>query len=285
MSELKNKTFLITGANTGIGRVTAETLADRGAHVVLACRSEERTQPVIDAISDKYGHDRVDFIPLDLASFDSIKNATHQFLDLNIPLHGLILNAGVAGKKGLTKEGFEFTFGVNHIGHFLFTLPLVEKLKESAPARVVTVASMGHYKAEEGFDWKALREKTSTKTGFPEYCVSKLANVLFSAELGRRLEGSGVTTYSLHPGEVASDIWRSLPRPVAWAAKKFMMSNVEGAQTSLFCATDDSVGDETGMYYHKNQKKKRPSRFGRDPELAKELWERSLEWTGLEDLS
>lgn len=283
-NSVKNKTFLVTGANSGIGRVTAETLADRGAQVILAGRSKERTQPIVDAINTKHGDDRAQFLALDLASFDSIKAASQAFLDLDIPLHGLILNAGLAGAKGLTKEGFEITFGVNHLGHFLFTLPLVEKLKESAPARVVVVASVGHYSAKEGIDFSKLQQPRTNTTGLPEYFVSKLANVLFAAELGRKLEGTGVTTYSLHPGEVATDIWRGLPKPIAWIAKKFMQSNEQGAETTLNCATNPVLANETGLYYDKDTKQKRPSRFAQDEELAKELWQRSLEWTGLEDI-
>ncbi len=281
---LKNKTFLVTGANSGIGRVTAEELASRGAHVILACRSKERTQPVLDAIIGKHGDDSVTFLPLDLSSFESIKAATQEFLELNTSLDGLILNAGLAGAKGLTKEGFEITFGVNHLGHFLFTLPLVEKLKASAPSRVVVVSSVGHYRAKDGIDFSKLKSPRTNATGLPEYFVSKLANVLFASELARKLEGTGVTTYSLHPGEVASDIWRGLPKPLAWLAKKFMQTNEQGAMTTLHCATDLGLANETGHYYNKDQKRKTPSRFARDKELAKELWDRSLEWTGLSDI-
>lgn len=276
---MKDQVILITGANTGIGRVTAETIADHGAHVVLAGRSEERTKPVMDAIAAKHGADKVTFIPLDLGSFDSVRKATQTFLDSGLPLHGLINNAGLAGTKGKTKDGFEIHFGVNHLGHFLFTLPLLPKLAEHDHSRVVVVASQAHYKAD-ALDLSVMQEETKTTTGFPEYCVSKLANVLFSAELSRRLEGTGIHTYSLHPGVVASDIWRKVPGPFRWAMKLFMITNEEGAQTTIHCATSDSVKEETGLYYDKS-KSKTPSKLARDEELALELWEKTEEWTGI----
>lgn len=271
-----DRVCIVTGANTGIGRVTARELARRGARVFLAGRSEERTAPVVEEIRRETGDDRAEFLPLDLADLASVRRCAEAFLARDLPLHVLVNNAGLAGARGTTKDGFEIAFGVNHVGHFLLTTLLLERLKAGAPARVVTVASKAHRQAR-GIDWEAVRRPTQSVTGLPEYAVSKLANVLFSAELGRRLDGSGVTTYSLHPGVIASDIWRKLPWGVRGLAKLFMKSVEEGARTTVWCATEPHLAEETGLYYEDCRVTK-PSRVARDPELAAELWRRSEAW-------
>ena len=273
---LAGKVALVTGANTGIGRVTAVALAKRGAHVVLACRSPEKAEPVLAEIeSGESGSS--EFLKLDLASLAKVRTAAAEFLDSGQRLDILVNNAGLAGAQGKTSDGFELAFGVNHLGHFLFTELLLDKLRESAPARIVIVASMGHYKAT-GIDFEAVRQATATTTGLPEYQVSKLANVLHAKELGARLAGSGVTTYSLHPGVVASDVWREVPWPFRTIMKWFMISNEEGAQTTLHCATAPELADETGHYYDESRRKK-PSSLYEDDKLVAELYERSMAWT------
>ncbi|MEI7538791.1 MAG: SDR family oxidoreductase [Comamonadaceae bacterium] len=281
MTSLQNQSTgqrvaLITGANTGIGRVTARELAKQGMHVFVACRSEERTQELLDEVRAVAPSARVEWLALDLASFDSIRQCAQTFLARELPLHLLINNAGLAGSKGLTKEGFELTFGVNHVGHFLLTQLLLERIKRSAPARIVTVASRSHYRAP-GIDWQAVRERTRSASAVAEYSVSKLANVLFSAELARRLEGSGVSTYSLHPGVVASDVWRGLPWPVRSLIKLFMLSTEQGAATTLHCATSASVAGESGLYYD-SCRSRNASKLARDPDLAALLWKNSEDW-------
>ena len=267
---------LITGANTGIGRVTAYELALTGVHVFVACRSLQRTQSLLDEVRAAKPDANIEWLALDLADFQSIRQCAQEFLSRGLPLHLLINNAGLAASKGRTPSGFELSFGVNHVGTFLLTQLLLERIRHSAPARIVTVASRAHYRAK-GIDWTAVRESTQSATGLPEYCVSKLANVLFSAELARRLQGTGVTTYSLHPGVVASDVWRSLPWPLRPLIMLFMISPQEGAKTTLHCATSPDVEKETGLYYDKCQVK-RPSRVASDAALAAELWQRSEDW-------
>jgi len=183
---LAGRVALVTGANTGIGRVTARELARQGAHVFIACRSAERAQPVVDEIRAIAGTGPVETLSLDLGDFASVRRCAQGFLGRGLPLHLLINNAGLAGARGSTASGFELAFGTNHMGHFLLTQLLLDRLKASAPARVVTVASKAHYRAP-GIDWNAVRQPTKSATGLPEYGVSKLANVLFSAELARRL--------------------------------------------------------------------------------------------------
>jgi len=272
---LTGKHVLITGANTGIGRVTALEIAKLGAKLTLAGRSEERTKPVVDAIRAAGGE--AEFLALDLADLASVRSAANVFLDKHDSLTVLVNNAGLAGAQGLTKDGFEIAFGTNHLGPYLFTRLLLPLLEKTPDARVVNVASTGHFRAP-GIDWDAVRKPTKTATAFPEYCVSKLANVLFSAELARR--APGVRSYSLHPGAVATDVWREVPWGLRHIMKLFMLSNEEGAKTTLYCATSDEVAGVSGRYYDKCAEK-RASKLARDEALARELWERSAAWVGL----
>ncbi|MBI5258277.1 MAG: SDR family oxidoreductase [Burkholderiales bacterium] len=274
---LQGRVALITGANTGIGRAIAHELAHRGAQVFIACRSEQRAQAALAEI--RAAHPRApaaQCLPLDLGDLASVRRCAQQFLALGQPLHLLINNAGLAGQRGLSASGFERAFGVNHLGHFLLTQCLLPCLRASAPARIVTVSSNAHYRAR-GIPWEALRRPTRTLTGVPEYAVSKLCNVLFSAELGRRLAGSGVTTHAAHPGVVATEVWRAVPMPLRWLIKRGMISPEAGAQTPLHCATAESAGQETGLYYDRCRTRP-PSLLATDTTLAAELWQRSESW-------
>ena len=273
---LVGRIALITGANTGIGLVTARELAARGAHVCIACRSVEKAQMAVDEIRKTTSNEKVELLALDLSDFDSIRACAEQFLSRDLPLHLLINNAGLAGAKGMTKSGFELAFGTNHIGPFLFTQLLLDRIKLSAPARIVTVASRAHIRVL-GINWEDARQPTKGKAGLPEYGVSKLANVLFSAELARKLAGTGVTTYSLHPGVVATDVWREVPALIRPLIKLMMISTEDGAATTLYCATSPDMSNETGLYYDKCRVKE-PSRAGQDGALAAELWRRSEAW-------
>ena len=270
---------LITGANTGIGRVTALELARRGMRLFLACRTLERTQAVMDEIAAAHPLAQVEFLPLDLGDLDSVRACAQSFLASGLPLHLLINNAGLAGKRGLTRQGFELAFGTNHLGHFLLTQLLLERIQASAPARIVTVASRAH-KRVAGIDWDVLRQRTPSLTGMREYGVSKLCNVLFSAELGRRLAGSGVHSYALHPGVVASDVWRQVPAPLRWLIKRNMITPEEGARTTLYCATAPELATQSGLYYDKCAVRE-PHPNGRDQAAAEKLWRLSEEWVRL----
>ena len=273
--ELSGRTFLVTGGNTGIGRATVAVLAGQGGRVYLACRSADKGRAAAAAIAAATGNDAVTFLPLDLANLASVRSCAEQFLARDEPLHVLINNAGVAGRRGGTADGYELAFGVNHLGHFALTTALLGRLADSAPARVVTVASDAHMQAR-GVDFEAVRRPTASFTGMPEYAVSKLCNVLFSAELARRVRDQGITSYSLHPGVVASDIWRRVPWPVRPLIKLRMISPEEGARTTLHCAASAGAAAQTGLYYEKS----RPREPGRaaTPELASDLWERSEAW-------
>ena len=275
-ADLAGRNILITGANTGIGRATAEMLAARGAHVVLACRSLEKTQPVVEGIRSAGGS--ADAVALDLGDLDQVRRCAEGLLATDRPINVLLNNAGLAGTRGLTKSGFELAFGTNHVGHFLFTMLLVPRLLASPSSRIVNVASKSHYQAK-GIDFGAVRASTSTITGLPEYEVSKLANVLFTKELARRLGPSGVRSYSLHPGVVASDAWRRIPWPFRQLLKLTMITNEKGALTSIYCATSPEVADQDGRYYDECRERE-PNPVANDAALAKQLWEKSVEWTG-----
>ena len=275
MTDLSGRHFLVTGANTGIGKETARGLAKRGARVTLAGRSEDKTRAAMaDILAETSGAD-LEFLQLDLSDFESVRKAASEFLAREEPLHVLINNAGLAGGKGLTASGFEMAFGTNHMGPFLFTQLLLDRLKQADAARIVNVASTMHYQAK-GIDWDAVRRPAASRVGLKEYSVSKLANVLHAQELARRLAGTNVTTYSLHPGVIASDVYRQVPWPLRKVMTMFMKSPTDGAKTSLHCATSPEAGAETGLYYDESKPKK-PASVA-TPELAAELWERSEAW-------
>jgi NAD(P)-dependent dehydrogenase (short-subunit alcohol dehydrogenase family) len=270
------RTVVVTGANTGIGLATASALAGQGWRVFVACRSEGKGAAAVASIKAATGNDAVFLLMLDLADLASVRTCAAEFLARGEALHVLINNAGVGGRRGLTKQGFELMFGVNHLGHFLLTQLLLERLTSSGPARVVTVASDAHYSAP-GIDWDALRRPARGITGLGEYAVSKLCNVLFSQELARRTEGTGVHAYALHPGVVASDIWRRVPWPVRPLVTRRMLTVDQGAQTSLYCATSPSVAGDSGRFYDKCAL--REASEVATPELGRALWERSEAWT------
>ena len=273
----RGRTFLVTGGNTGIGRATATALARDGGRVYIACRSAAAGAAAVSAIQEAAGSQAVWLLALDLASLASVRDCAAAFLATGEPLHVLVNNAGVGGQRGLTADGFELHFGVNHLGHFALTSLLLDRLKASGPgARVVTVSSDAHYGAH-GIDFDALRRSTASFTGQREYAVSKLCNVLFTQELARRV--TDVSAYALHPGVVASDIWRRVPWPARALIKRRMLTVDQGAVTSVYCATSGAVASESGLFYDKCQVRE-PSRVA-TPELAELLWKYSAEWTGL----
>jgi len=274
--ELSGRTFLITGANTGIGRATAADLAGRGGRVYLGCRSAQKGRDAAAAIAAATGNEAVTFLPLDLADLASVRMCAEQFLARGEPLHVLINNGGVAGQRGITADGFELAFGVNHLGHFALTTALLDCLAASAPARVVNVSSDSHYQAK-GIDFEAVQRRTASVTGMREYAVSKLSNVLFTQELARRVADRGVTAYALHPGVVASDIWRRVPWPVRPLITRRMITTEEGARTSLYCATAPEVAQVSGRFY--DDCREREASAVATGELAGTLWQRSEAWT------
>jgi dehydrogenase/reductase SDR family protein 13 len=273
-TELEGRSFLVTGANSGIGRAAVEALAARGGKVVLAARSEERTRPVLDGIRQQFPGADAQWMHLDVADLASVKAAAESYLAGGRPLDVLINNAGIAGTRGLSPQGFDLTYATNHIGPFLLTNLLLPRILESSQGRVVNVASVASMSVKR-IDWSVLERRTAPeRSGFSAYAVTKLMNVLHARELARRLAGTRVTTSSLHPGAVATNVWRTLPRPLQWFAKLFMLSNEEGARTTLYCATAPELSAVSGQYYYRCRQI-RPNPLANDPALARELWDRS----------
>jgi dehydrogenase/reductase SDR family protein 13 len=273
-TDLGGRTFLVTGANSGIGRAMAEALAARGGRVLLSARSPERIQPVLDAIKRRDPAAIAGFLPMDLADLGSVRRAAGTLVASGQPLDVLINNAGVAGTRALSADGFDLTYATNHIGPFLFTNLVLPRLREAAAGRIVNVSSVAHTRVK-AIDWSLLERRTAPRrSALPDYAVTKLMNILHAKELARRLSGTRVTTYAVHPGAVASNIWRALPRPVQWILKLSMLSNEEGAVTPLLCATSPALAGSTGRYYAKGRETA-PNPLADDAALARELWSRT----------
>lgn len=274
IQDLRGHVAIVTGANTGIGKETSTALALRGAHVFMACRSQGKAEKARQEIQEVIGgQGRLEVLPLDLGDLESVRLAAQQFINRGLPLHMLICNAGLAGQKGITRSGFELAFGTCHIGHFLFTRLLMDTLRASAPARVVVVSSKAHRHVKD-FSLEQVRQPTSSTGGIREYAHAKLANLLFVSELSHQLEGSGVNVYALHPGIVASDVWRSAPALLRGIIKPFMMTPEQGAATSLWGATSADCAQESGLYYE-DCKRSQTSTLARNRQLAQELWDYS----------
>lgn len=261
-------TALVTGTSSGIGRATAMELACLGIHVVAAGRSATRTQPVLDAIGD--GGGSAEFLELDLASLASVRAAAGSFVESGRTLDILVNNAGIGvNRRGLTEDGFEVHFGVNHLGHFLLTRDLGPAFR--AESRIVSVASAVHHRANR-IDFARMRRPTRF-TGLAEYAVSKLANLLFIRELSHR--SPELHAYAVHPGLVDTPL---IPRWVRFFTESILTPE-QGANTVVWCATSEEVAGASGLYYQQRAIGV-PSLVARDDSLARELWERSEKWCG-----
>ncbi|KAM9202626.1 retinol dehydrogenase 11 [Dugong dugon] len=278
--QLPGKVAVVTGANTGIGKETAKELAQRGARVYLACRDVQKGELVAKEIQTKTGNQQVLVRKLDLADTKSIQAFAKGFLEEEKQLHILINNAGLMMcPYSKTADGFEMHMGVNHLGHFLLTHLLLEKLKESAPSRVVNVSSLAHYLGRIHFH--DLQSEKFYEAGLA-YCNSKLANILFTQELARRLKGSGVTTYSVHPGTVKSELPRysTFMTWMWWLFFFFLKTPQQGAQTSLYCALTEGLETLSGKHFSDCQVA-RVSAQARNETVARRLWDISCDLLGI----
>jgi NAD(P)-dependent dehydrogenase (short-subunit alcohol dehydrogenase family) len=278
---MHGKTCMITGATSGIGRATAMELARRGATLVLVCRDRRRGEHTVAEIGKTTGHRDVTLMLADLSSQADVRRVAAEFLASERPLHVLINNAGVINlQRTVTVDGIETTFAVNHLAYFLLTNLLLARLQRSAPARIVNVASDAH--TFGGLDFDDLGNQRRYRA-MRVYGQSKLANILFTAELARRIAGSGVTANSLHPGAVATGLGKNNG---AWARalivllRPFFRTPVNGAATSIHLAASPAVEGVSGQYFA-NCREKRPSRAARDADAARRLWDVSAEMTGL----
>lgn len=279
-SEMRGRTCLITGANRGIGKVTAVGLAEMGADLVLLCRDRKRGEAVQQEILAIAGVGNVELLVCDLGSQKQVRSAADEFLSTDRPLHVLINNAGVTfNKRSETDDGTEATFAINHLGPFLLTGLLLDRIKQSAPARIVNVSSVLH-KIGGGLKFDDLNA-THGYRGTRVYGRSKLANILFTRELARRLEGTGVTANSLHPGSVASDFGQNnggLARRAIKAMAPIRKSPHHGARTSIYLASSPEVEGVSGKYFA-DSKEKEPSSRAKNDADAKRLWEVSAAMT------
>ena len=278
MSNMTGKICVVTGANAGIGKETAIGLAKLGATVVIVCRVAGRGENALREIKQKSGNDRVELMICDFSSQKSIRRFTDEFKRQYDRLDVLVNNAGVfLRQRSLTEDGIESTFAINHLGYFLVTNLLLDLMKKSTPSRIVNVASTAHkYGKLDVNAWVSAREYSS----FAAYANSKLANVLFTNELARRLEGTGVTANCLHPGAVASNLFRGLPGFLEALIRLVTISPERGARTSIYLASSLEVEGITGKYFARRRPEK-SSEASYDLEAARRLWEVSEELTGI----
>jgi NAD(P)-dependent dehydrogenase (short-subunit alcohol dehydrogenase family) len=278
---LHGRTVVVTGANSGVGRATAVALARAGADTLITARNEERGRQALADIRRDSGSDRVDLVLFDLGDLASVRRGAEAILDRCPRIDVLVNNAGlVQSVRTETVDGFEATFGINHLGPFLLTQLLTDRLVESAPARVVNVASTAHQAARRGLDFDDL-QSTRHYRGMQAYSRSKLANILFTTELARRLGDHGVTANSLHPGTVASGFARDDDAKGFLAfgiviIKPFILTPEKGARTSVYLSSSPDVADVTGQYFVKCRART-PSPAAQDPAAAALLWSLSEE--------
>ena len=281
--DVRGKTILITGATSGIGREASVALARHGAQVVLVGRDPARTKAAAADVMARGGSREVSHLLCDFSSQAAIRSLAEAYRARHDRLDVLVNNAGAVNReRRLTVDGIEATFAVNHLGYFLLTNLLLDLLVRSAPARVVTVASAAHRRGTLDFG------DLGFERGYwimRAYSRSKLANVLFAAELARRLGGTGVTSNSLHPGNVATNIWSSdapvWAKPIIQLAlRPFLISAEEGAATIVQLAVRPDLARVTGSYFEKGREVA-PARMARDEALARRLWEVSAAMAGL----
>jgi retinol dehydrogenase-14 len=278
---MRDKVVVITGATSGIGKETARALVDMGAHVVMINRNPQKAEGVADELRRGAGGS-VDLVEGDMSSFASIRSAAAEVLDRYPRVDVFISNAGVfRARRHETVDRLEEVFAVNHLAPFLLTNLLIGRLKASAPSRVVIVASDAHRGAVLDFDDLLLQRRFSA---WKAYSRSKLSNVMFTYALARRLDGTGVTANTLHPGFVATRLGsgNKIPiRPVYWLLRPFTISPKKGAETSVYLASSPDVEGVTGKYFDK-KREARSSRVSIEEEPQELLWKMSADLTGLD---
>ncbi|HEX3332957.1 MAG TPA: SDR family oxidoreductase [Acidimicrobiales bacterium] len=283
---MQGKTVVVTGGNSGIGLETAAALAATGARVLVTARNADKGRAAgADIVQRSGGQAQVQLVVFDLADLSSVRRGAAEILEQAPRIDVLVNNAGlVLTERRETVDGYEATFGINHLGPFLLTNLLLDRLRESAPARIVNVASTAHAAARKGIPFDDL-QSTRRYRGMRVYGQSKLANILFTLELSSRLAGTGVTANSLHPGTVrtgygADGDARGFLAFGIKIAGPFFLSPAKGARTSIYLASSPEVEGVSGQYFVKC-KPREPRRPARDPEAARRLWQVSEELVGL----
>jgi retinol dehydrogenase-12 len=278
--EMTGRVAMVTGANTGIGREVAVALARQGAHVVMVCRTEERGQEALAGVraaaAAAGAGGGAETLAIDMASLAAIRAGAAAFLARHEHLHALVNNAGVfCAKRQTSADGYELTFAVNQLAPFLLTKQLLPCLEASAPARIVNVASRAHRAAR--MHWEDLQFE-SKYSGIAAYGQSKLANILFTHELARRLDPARVTANAVHPGVVATDLVRRASFLIRWGFRTFGLTPAQGAEGPVLLASAPPLAALTGRYFDRTHEAK-PSAAARDDQSARHLWDLCEELT------
>ena len=266
------KTALITGATSGIGKLAALQLAKANLHLVLLARNADRGKQVVDEIKNQTGNQDIQLLVADLSSQQQIRAAAKNFTDTYSQLHILINNAGLAVKKrSLTEDGIEMTFAVNHLAYFLLTNLLLDTLKHSAPSRIINVSSEAHRNVQ--FDFGNLQGEKQFGA-FRAYSITKLCNLLFTYELARKLQGTGVTVNALHPGYLNTAIFREGGGLLKFFVRMTAKNPEAGARALTKLALDPELENVSGQYF-KGLRPANSTAASHDVSSAKELWELS----------
>jgi NAD(P)-dependent dehydrogenase (short-subunit alcohol dehydrogenase family) len=285
VTDLTGQVAVITGGNSGIGKETAAALAGMGAYVIVAARNPQKAAAAVQELRARVPEGKVEHIPLDLASFASVRTFAASFTERFDRCDVLVNNAGASLRtRSVTEDGHETQFQVNHLSHFLLTALLRPAIDAAPAGRIVNVSSTGHTVPKNGLDFGDLDWERRKYRGFVVYCHTKLANVLFTRELARRLDGTPVTANAVHPGWVASNFGREgdMGRLLDIAfvvGRPFMISSAAGARTSVYLACSPDVVGVTGQYFYKCRGAK-PSNAALDDAAAARLWNVSVELTG-----
>jgi NAD(P)-dependent dehydrogenase (short-subunit alcohol dehydrogenase family) len=278
---LTDRSVIITGATSGIGRSAAMRIADTGARLTITARNQEKALVVAEEITARTGTE-VAILPIDFSDLGSVRRAAQTYIDANDDLAVLINNAGiVVGSRAATVDGYESTIATNHLGPFLFTNLLTDLLIASAPSRVINTASVAHTYAKEGILIDDLGFDDRRYKFMEVYGHSKLANILHAAELNARYGDEGVTAVAVHPGVVRTGLGSGTSRIVRLAyavGGRWMRSPDEGADTIVWLATVPNLDISQGIYFEDRTASK-STRHARDASQAKRLWEISEEMT------
>jgi len=284
--DMQGKTVVVTGGNSGIGFETAAALAAMGARVLVTARNADKGRAAVAELAQRLdGEGQLQLVVFDLADLSSVRRGAAEILELAPRLDVLVNNAGVVlSERAETVDRLEATFATNHLGPFLLTNLLLARIRESAPSRIVNVASTAHASARKGIPFDDLQSEKHY-AGMRVYGRSKLANILFTLELARRLEGSRVTANSLHPGTVrtgygADGDARGLLAFGIKISSRLFLSPAKGARTSIYLASSPDVAGVSGEYFVKCRPKE-PKRWAQDPDAARRLWQVSEELVGL----
>ncbi|MHA2296990.1 MAG: SDR family oxidoreductase [Candidatus Hodarchaeales archaeon] len=281
---MDGKTCMVTGANAGIGFETVLSLARLGANVIMVCRNQERGETALHSLKTLSHSESIELFLADLSDFQSIRSMVDLFTSKHDSLHVLVNNAGIwLRHRQITVNGHESTFATNHLGHFLLTTLLVDVMKTSAPARIINVSALLYHFGKINFDDINMEKKYN---GFRAYCNSKLANILFTYHLAKKLEGEGMTVNTLHPGVILTNLGKlnrddtSRKSGRGFFSRLFMTTPEKGARTQIYLATSPEVENVTGKYF-RNCKVKKTSKKTHSEALQLALWETSEEMVNL----